>query len=129
VKLGLGQLWLNPVDDLTNGVGFEVHDIEHDPAVNVRTDGYAGGNFRAVIVAGTQRTGKVSLSFCTDDQVAWLKDHQAALLCYRDPRGEKFYGIYSDLSAHPRQLPGSWAVTLTVLEVTVTEGVNGVTAG
>lgn len=120
----LKRLWLNAVDDLATGVAFEVHEIEHNPTVNVRTDPYAGGNFRAVVVAGKQRNARVTLGFCTDVQAGWLKDHQGVLICYRDPRGEKFYGIYAEAGFAPRRMPDSWQITLSVAQVTVNEGIG-----
>lgn len=121
MRLDFGQVWINPVADLANGMAFEAGEIEHDPAVTIRTDAYAAGNYRAVRSPGRQRTAKVALPFCTDAQVAWFKDQQGELCVYRDPRGEKFAGIYADPAFAPRTLPDSWAVTLTVFEVTWSE--------
>lgn len=119
----LGQLWLHDAAELSDSIAVEVHEITHAPAVNVRTDPYAGGNFRAVVVAGVQANTAVTLSFLTDEQQAWLRAHIGVLVCYRDPRGEKFYGLYTGDGFKPRQMPNSWSVGLSVAEVTVDEAV------
>lgn len=121
-RVDFGQLCLTPVADVANGIAIEVHDISHSPATAVEIRPYAGGNYRAVRQKGKQKTSTVALNFCTDAQVAWLKDQQGQLLCYRDPTGEKFFGIYGadQISFAPRQMGDSWAVALTVALVTWT---------
>lgn len=120
----LGQLWLSPASDLTAGMPFAVNSIDRAPAVQVASRAYGGAAdpndavYRMIRTPGRQKTSKVTLGFCTDDQSAQLEVWQGLLLCYRDPRGEKFFGFYTDSVFTPRFVADSWSVPLTVQEVT-----------
>lgn len=118
-----GQLWIGPAADPASALPFSVHGIEHNPVDSVGTTAFAGGNFRVVRQKGIQKTARVDLKFCTDTQAAQLKAWQGQVLLYRDPTGEKFYGVISNPTFTPRKVGDSWVVPLTVAEVTVSEEV------
>jgi len=121
--LTFGKLWLNPASNLAAGLALKSQSLEHDPAVFVDVRPYAGGNFRMVTTPGKQRSVKVVANFCTDAQVAQLKTWQGTLLCLRDGRGEKLYGVYTDPTFAPRTMPNSWVVGFTFTEISFSETV------
>lgn len=68
----------------------------------------------------------LTLTGCRPDQVAWLRDHVAQLMCIRDHVGTKFYGTYLSL---PREF-ATWTrkradVKLVFDQVTYSEAIPG----
>lgn len=121
----LDRLWLTPVIDPTQARAFELNDpLSHKPITGTETRRGAGGNFYAVTVPGIQQSATNTLVNCTDADVAWLKAWLTLPMCYRDPRGLKFYGFYDSDGFNPRTLPDSWSVTLTVVETSFSEDVT-----
>lgn len=123
INVRITQCWMNATADLTDAMGFALNALDHAPVVAVQSRQYAGGNYRAVRTPGLQKVAKVTLGFCTDAQTAWLKAHQGVLLCFRDARGEKFFGVYVDSTFSPRFIADSWSVPLTFTQVTFSEAV------
>lgn len=121
----LGRLWLTPVLDPSQVRSFRLNDLAQAPTPGIETRRGAAGNFYAVSVPGIQQSATNVLNFCTDADVAWLKTWLTMPLCYRDPRGLKFYGYYTVDGFKPRFMTDSWAVTLTVVETSFSEDVGG----
>lgn len=117
----LTKVWMNPVSDLSAGMAFASQGIVYDPVVNASTRSYAAGNYRLITAPGKQRFAKVTINFATNAQQQQIEDWQSVLLCYRDPRGKKFYGTYFDPEMAPAFVNNLWVITLTVQEVTFSE--------
>jgi hypothetical protein len=120
-----GRLWINLESDRTVGMSFSLNAIEFDPVVSVSTKPNALGEQWAVRTPGKQQVAKVTLNFCTDDQQAFLAEHQGDVCWFRSDigAGYRFAGIYADSTFTPRPIGNSWAVPFTVQQITIDESV------
>lgn len=120
----LCTLWLNSADDPTDVMAFPyLSSLASTPQQNVQLQPFAQGRIRAIITPGTAQQVAVDLAACSGDQRAWLDDHAAALLCVRDDRGRKFYGMYVAPATAEHQYNSDSEVSVTINEVTFSEAV------
>lgn len=122
VTVTINELWLNPISDPESGTWFPLNSLDYSPAVTVTSRPYAGGNFRMVRQRGKQRATKIGLVTCTDVQIKQLEDWQGVALCFRDPRGRRFFGFYTDLAYTPKMIENHWSASFSVTEFTYAEG-------
>lgn len=119
----LDDLWLHPIADLTAGQAFPLNALDYNPTVAVTFALFANGQYQPVRQLGKQQIAKVVLVSLTDDQVQQLQDWQGELLCYRDPRGRRIFGMYVDLVPTPALIPDYWSASFTFTETAWTEAV------
>lgn len=118
----LQTLWLNLATDLTDYQSFQfMSALGSSPQQNVAINSYAGGRQRAIRTPGTAQQLGATLPACTPGQRAWLEQHAGELMCARDDRGRKFYGLYTSPSTAEHQYNDEADVDITINEVTVTE--------
>lgn len=121
--LQLDCVFLNLASDLSDFQSFPLMSslkISTSQPGEVRT--MANGRRRLVRTAGKPRTAIVDLSHCTRTQVDWLEQHVGDLVCVRDDRGRKFYGVY--LSVDVDETPTNTddgGTSLSLTEVTHSE--------
>lgn len=121
-----GRLHLNPLADLSVHRSFSLNSLVRSPSVNVTSRSNAAGEFQMVRVAGRQQNTKVELNFCSDEDEAFLEKYQGEPLLFRTDlgaTGDRFWGYYTDSTFTPRFIRDSWAVPLTVVEVSIDESV------
>jgi hypothetical protein len=120
--LVLSKLWLNRMDtgEGISGAGGRQPSSGYGMDGQVRT--YASGRRRAVSTVGVKvevpRT-MVALDFATKEKlITWL-----GINCQlRDHRGNKWFGVFYDLAIAEYMRPDLYAVTITLLVTTTTEG-------
>ena len=126
------EVALNVAGDEADCILLKTSQIEHDPTTATSTKQYMGGYFPSAtmvqkpdgtLVIAKQRSSKVTLTVGStlDAQVVWLKAHQGALVFYRDGRGEKFTGTYSDPTFAPQRGLPYWDVSFSVQETTYSD--------
>lgn len=121
----LDTLWLNLVSDLSQCWSFPLMSgLQSQPASNVTSRQYAGGNTRMVTVKGRQSVLPVTLlALDAADRQTIEFDLLGVLLCVRDDRGRKFYGYYTNPQVTEHQYDDECDVTVTFTEVTYSEAV------
>lgn len=123
--LDLCDLWLNVASNLADCQAFTyVSGMAPSTGVRVEVRELAGGRRRAVRRAGRGRAYTWNLTRVTRPQVHWLEDHAGVLMCIRDDRGRKWYGLYDTAGFdEPNWTKDRASISLTLVEVTHTEAV------
>lgn len=81
----------------------------------------ANGRLRLVKRAGQARSASVDIEGATRTEVEWLEDHVGDLVCVRDDRGRKFFGVYMSVDADEIRANDYAGVSLALVEVTHSE--------
>lgn len=81
----------------------------------------ANGRLRLVKRAGQARSASVDIEGATRTEVDWLEDHVGDLVCVRDDRGRKFFGVYMGVDADEIRGNDYANVSLALTEVTHSE--------
>jgi hypothetical protein len=121
-----GRLHLNPLADLSVHRSFALNSLVRSPSVSVSSRVNAAGEQAMVRTRGKFQSTKVELNFCSDEDEAWLELYQGEPLLFRTDlglTGDRFWGYYTDSTFTPRFIRNSWAVPLTVVEVSIDESV------
>lgn len=119
----LRTLWLNLASDPSQAASFPYMSAltwtKEQPG-EVRR--YANGRLRVVRRAGKPKSADVALPGCDRAQVDWLEEHVGRVVCVRDDRGRKVFGVYLAVAVTELSLPrGRADVSLSLAEVTYSE--------
>lgn len=121
----LDRLWLNPVDDLTEGMGFRLAaaSLVQAPQLSGEVRQYGGGRLKAATTTTIAQQLPPTLLLDTRDEEAAIEAWQGRTVCVRDPKGRKYYAVY--FNPQITEYPGldMSVVTLTLDEVTQSEAV------
>lgn len=121
-SVNLTTLWLNVAADPSDFQVFPyMSALSRARTKPGRTVALAGGRVRAIRQAGRVVEWQVDLPHCTPEQLAWLEAHVGDVVCARDDRGHKTFGVYWSVpvSEHSYNSDGDVQVTLT--EITFSE--------
>lgn len=128
--LDLRTVWLNLASDLTDSVAFpSMASLAFAKAAQPEVRRLAGGRRRLLRRVGDVRTFSLTLPGLDRAQVAWLEGHVGDVVCVRDDRGRKVYGVYTqvEVQEYPTR-PDLAGASVTLVEVhhaeAVVEGVE-----
>lgn len=120
-KLELRQVWINLMS-----TGAAVHAYSSDRGRETSVDGevrkFAGGRLRAISSEGQRGTFAFKLRDVTNDQIEILKSWYGKLVCVRDHRGRRYFGVYFAAPETERKTTTLWDVSINLQEVTYEEG-------
>lgn len=118
----LGTVWLNLASDPSVSLSLPTMATL---TINTGQDGevrrLANGRLRLVKRAGQARSASVDIEGATRTEVEWLEDHVGDLVCVRDDRGRKFFGVYMAVDADEIRANDYANVSLALVEVTHSE--------
>lgn len=121
----LGTVWLNVADDPTDFLSLPTMSslsVTTEKSSEVRR--LANGRLRTITRAGgPRRRVAVSATYVTRAEVEWLEEHVGVLLCVRDDRGRKVFGVYHTVQIDEHRGIEDGGVSLSVDEVTYSEAV------
>ena len=119
--LSLTKIWVNLV---LTGAGVAAYSSERGFSAQVAGDvrTYAGGRQRAITAPGKRRQFAFKLRDVSDLDRATLDAWAGKLVCVRDYRGNKYFGIYFDLSITERRTLALNDISMTLTEVSFLEG-------
>ena len=103
VKVRLSTVWLNDLGNVSDYIVFEnLAAMTVNKAVTGDVRRLAGGRRRLVRRKGKAYTHTLTLDHCDAGQRAWLDAHVGQVICIRDDRGRKVFGVYaqSDVTEH-----------------------------
>lgn len=122
VTVSLKTVWLNLAADPSDYVSLPTMSAL---SVNTEQPGevrrMANGRLRLVKRAGQARSASVDIEGATRTEVEWLEDHVGDLVCVRDDRGRKFFGVYMSVDADEIRANDYAGVSLALVEVTHSE--------
>lgn len=120
----LGTVWLNLAADPTVYLSLPTMS---SLSITTGQDGevrrMANGRLRLIRRAGQARSASVDIDGATRTEVDWLEEHVGDLLCVRDDRGRKFFGVYMSVDADEIRANDYANVSLALTEVTHSEAV------
>lgn len=123
-SVSLETLWVNNAADLSDSAALPLSALTWKPTRQGDVRTYAGGRRRLVTRVGSARSADIALEYVDRDLVNRLDAWTGALLCFRDPMGRKFYGVFLDPSFEEQDDGSDHAnVSFTVYEVTHSEEV------
>lgn len=120
----LKAVWFNVVADpsdslaLRHVTGFSR--VPEKPGEIVRG---AGGRVRFIRQAGRSVEWSLGFKVLTPAQKQWLEDRIGELMCFRDDRGHKIFGVYQSVDVTERLYNHEGDVSLSVTELTYSEAV------
>ena len=95
-SVSLCGLWLNDAADLSDRVAFEyASGRSPNTQVDLEVRTHVSGRRRLIVKSRAYETYDWKLSWVDEDQRAWLRAHVGRLVCVRDGRGAKWYGVYA----------------------------------
>lgn len=123
--VNLGAVWLNSVEDLDDGVGFDnVTGLNLVTSTDGDVRALANGRLRMVTTTTSRRQYALLLELCSRPEIDWLEAHVAQLLCVRDDRGRKFFATYFEVNTTELIERSDYGdVSLRLTEVTYSEAV------
>jgi len=122
--VALATLWLNDASALSDSQSFPyMSKMAAVPQTPGEVRPYANGRYRAINRAGVQSRHNVTLPACSRMQIAWIEAKAGQLLCIRDDRGRKYYGVYYNPTIDEHPYDTNADVTLSLIEVTHSEAV------
>lgn len=120
--LQLDRVWINLM-----ATGDALSAYSTDRGRNMALDGevrtYGGGRRRSVTAVGRGNTMAFTLVYLQELQVVTLENWMGLEVMYRDFRGQRFVGAYFALGYKEHKEPTRWDISLTLNEVSWTEGV------
>lgn len=120
----LWTLWLNDTLDPSDWMSFPfMSALGSSPQQDVAISRYAGGRARASTTAGVLQQLTATLPACSPEQRVWAESHAGRLLCARDDRGRKFFGVYTNPTVDEHQYNDDCDIGLTINEVSHSEAV------
>lgn len=125
-RVNLPGLFFNAVADPADRLAvLHAGDLSRAVEAPGRVVRGAGGRVRVVRRAGAAREWSLRLDFLSREQVRWLESHVGELLCVRDVRGNKVFGVYLGVQVDDVPMPDGLPadVSLTVTEITHSEAV------
>ena len=123
-SVDLTTLWLNVVADPADYQWFPfMAALSRAKTKPGRTVALAGGRVRAIRQAGQAVEWEMDLPHCTPQQTAWLEQHAGDLLCARDDRGHKVFGVIWTVPVSEHSYNDDGDVSVTLSEITFSEAV------
>lgn len=121
--LDLCDLWLNDAANLADCQAFTwVSGTTPNIEVRAEVRALANGRLRMVSRAGRVASTTWNLTRISRPQVDWLEAHAGRLVCVRDDRGRKFYGVYLSVPVdEPNWTKARASTQLTLQQVTHSE--------
>lgn len=121
----LGTVWLNLAADPSVYLSLPtMASLSATTAVPGEVRRMANGRMRSVTRAGSARGAEVDVENATRAEIDWLEAHVGDLVCVRDDRGRKFFGVYYSVPVEEMLgQPGYGGVSLSLAEVTHSEAV------
>lgn len=123
-SIDLTTVWINDWSSVADVQSFPLMSrlsVETSTPGKVQT--YANGRLRYIGSPTRSRSWSIDLQACTRDQVSWLEDHAGRIVCARDDRGRKVFGVFVSVPADEHQYDDETDVSLSLAEVTVSEAV------
>lgn len=122
----LYTVWLNSITEPSDYATFPTMSaLKISPSKDGKVRRLANGRLRAVTHEGIARTAALTLPYCDRDQVTWLEDHVAELVCVRDDRGRKLFGMYFSVNLDEARYSTEFCnASVTLNEVTHSEGLG-----
>lgn len=78
---------------------------------------YAGGRRRIVRRAGRARSVSLTIPYCDRARIEWLEENAGELVCVRDDRGRKIWGVFFEVAVQEHEFdPDYGAVSLEIAE-------------
>lgn len=115
------RYWLSPASNMSLGRGFRLAQLPVTPQAPADIRQY-GTRLRGISTGVKAHQQAISVFCDTRDDVTFLEMYEAATVLARDPRGRKFYAIYTDLNLTENPAAAvRVAATLTLNEVTYAE--------
>lgn len=91
----LNEVRLNVASNMSDSMAFQnVTEFKVAVAQQGEVRALANGRLRAVRRAAKPSGASFKFELCTREQIDWLEDKVGQLLCFRDDRGRKMYGLY-----------------------------------
>lgn len=124
----LSTVWLNADPDgdqsWSDAMRFAAAaQLERTASLNIDFQETASGRTRAVHLPGGTSQWTITATLASADEIEWLRRHHGEVVCARDHRGQKMFGIYRELpESVVRGTPWS-TITLTLRAVTISEAV------
>ena len=117
----LTTVWLNSAWNPGDRMSFpnlNELSVTMDAPVSVRR--FANGDDRLITRDGDPDDNPtMSMPWSDRTQVRWIEDHVGELVCYRDDRGRKVFGVYLEAEVEePRTTADYGSVSLSLVEVT-----------
>lgn len=124
VTVTLTTAWLNLAADPAVYVSLPTLDgLSVEKAQDGEVRALSNGRRRVVRRAGVGRTASLEVRAATRAEVDWLEEHVGDLVCVRDDRGRKFFGVYLVVAADEIRGNDYADVSLSLSEVTHSEAV------
>ena len=125
VPVELSAVFLNLAADPADFRAFyTVTSLQPSTEVRSNVRVLANGRMRSVKQAGKPRSYSFKVEQISREDVAWLEEHVGELMCIRDDRGRKFFGVYSSVTFDESTLWNDRAdVSISFVEVSYSEAV------
>lgn len=120
----LGTVWLNLAADPSDYISLPTMSslsVSTSQPGEVRR--LANGRLRVVRQAGQARGASVDADGVTEAEVDWLESHVGEVVCIRDDRGRKFFGVYLGVDVEEIRASVYANVSLSLTNVTHSEAV------
>lgn len=120
--LYLDKVWINLID---SGVGIAVFSASGKSltrSMKGEVRQYAGGRQRSIASKGVKGAFSFTLRDVTQTQIDKLESWLGQAIVLRDTRGRRFFGTLFEYAATDLRSPTYYDVSLTLNEVTYTEG-------
>ncbi len=123
--INLRTVWLNDASNLDDKISLpSMSALEVATTAEGSVRQYASGRRRVITRGQAGKTASLSVVGADRATVTWLENHVGELLCVRDDRGRKFYGVYFavGVAEHgPSKVYGN--LSLEIQQVTFSEAV------
>lgn len=94
--VNLSTLWINDATDPADFIALRsAAELSGGSSTDVTYQVMASGRQRAIVTGKSLSTYKASCGGVTPAEMAWLRAHEARLCCFRDPYGQKLYGMFT----------------------------------
>lgn len=123
--VNLDSVWLNVAADPTESLSLPTTSgLSVSSAVEGEVRRLANGRTRNITRAGgKRRTVSVAVAYATRAEIEWLEDHIGVLLCARDNRGRKVFGVYHEVEVDEHRGLAEGGASLSLTEVSFSEAV------
>ncbi len=118
----LDKLWINLIDTGQGLAMFSTPGKQLSRSMKGEVRQYAGGRQRSIVSKGIKGSFSFNLEDVTQTQLDKLESWLGQTVVVRDTRGRRFFGVLFDYTVTDRHNPTYYSVSLTLNEVTYTEG-------
>lgn len=121
----LASVWFNVASDPTDSLTLPtMSSLSVTSSKEGEARRLANGRVRLITRSGgTRRSIAVSVAYATRAEIDWLEDHVGVLVCVRDDRGRKVYGVYYQVQTDEHRGLAEGGPSLSVDEATHSEAV------